>query len=365
MEHPDPQPARARERRSPNVTDFIWATHDAAAGNPSAFTLQHTLYFTVAVCGLWVAPLAWAGGASAPNAWRQLLEDGHDRAIRQIVESSHSSSPFLRANAIEAGMSLPKRIVPLVQLGLDDPHPAVRFATGAVMAKLRLGEVAPTVRRLLDDPSASVRIAAIWALYVCDQPVDVNPMSAMLASTDPTVRGNAAMALGDMRIPNTVAMLKELARVPMHRTSAVREAIVRLQIAEAIVKLGDESALNALRAAVYSQFDEVRVLAVSMLGQLADQRMEKAIAQMMLEPPIELQVAAAGALARMGKHDGFPVVVDAGDSDIPTVRAQAAMTLGSFPDELAAQALLTLLDDVEEQVRLSAAAAIVRVAKRH
>jgi HEAT repeat protein len=47
-------------------------------------------------------------------------------------------------------------------------------------------------------------------------------------------------------------------------------------------------------------------------------------------------------------------------AELPPVRAQAAKTLGSFHDPRAATALVKLLDDPSEQVRLSAAAAVLR-----
>ncbi len=291
---------------------------------------------------------------------QQVPTHGHQRAVHQVIESSRSRSGFLRANAIEAAHALPRRVVPLVQLGLKDRHPAVRFAAAVTIGKLRLQEMVPAVQPLMTDPSESVRAAALWALYLCDRSVDITPLAVMLTSSDPTTRSNVAMLLGQSNDVTAAALLKDLASSPMPRASAVQEAIVRIQIAEAIVQLGDESALNALRAGAYSQFDEVRVLAVSMLGRFNDRRMAKAFAHMLLAPPIELQIAAAESLAHLGRFDGQPVVIDACRSDIHTARAQAAMALARFDSEQATQMLWQLLDDHQEQVRLSAAAAILQ-----
>lgn len=288
------------------------------------------------------------------------LARAQSHAIQQILASSKSPNAFLRANAIEAMQGLPHRVASLVQLGLDDPHPVVRFAAAATIGKLKLAALIPSAQRLLEDPSESVRAAVLYAMRRCDVSADLSPLAQMLTSTDPTVRGNAAMLLGEMGEPSAVPMLKELARVPLPRASAAQEAIVRIQVAEAVVKLGDESALNAVRSGVYSQFDEVRVLAVSILGELQDRRMEKAYAQLLTEPPVELQLAAAGALAQVGREEGLAVVLEACGSSMPTVRAQAAWTLQYFTDSRAEEALIRMLDDVDEQVRLSAAASVLR-----
>lgn len=303
-------------------------------------------------------PEAEASDESAQSL--QVIIDTRSRAIEQVLASSRSDQPFLRANAIEASQHLPKRVVAVVQVGLRDPNAGVRFAAAATIGSLRLTKLTASVRRLVHDRSESVRAAAIYALHLCGEQVDLNPLAVMLTSTKPSVRGNVALLMGQMHDPGTATMLKESAAVPMSRTSAVQESIVRIQIAEALVKLGDEAALNAVRAAVYSQFDEVRVLAVTMLGKLHDRRMEKGVARMLLEPPIELQIAAAGALAELGHYEGEAIALRAAQSDFPTVRGQAAMALSRFPSVHARKSLASLLNDREEQVRLSAAAAILQ-----
>lgn len=293
------------------------------------------------------------------NDWTKTYQQATD----QVLVSVRSASPFLRANAIEAIQAVPRRSVPVIQLAFDDPHPVVRFSALTLMGRLKIRALAPAARRFLNDPSKSVQGAAMFALHQCgDESGDITPLAGMLASQNPSLRGNAAMLLGYLGDPSAVLMLKDLARVPMPRVSAVQESIVRIQVAEALVRLGDTQALNALRAGAYSQFDEVRVLAVSMMGELGDQRMEKAFATMLIQPPIELQIAAAGALARFGRHEGFAVVMEATFSSMTTVRAQATLTLEYFHRHAQARtALEQLLDDPEEQVRLAAAAAILRI----
>lgn len=319
------------------------------------FSVRHLLtgLFCIAVTTL---------PASGATSWRQALADAYPKAVDQVLASARSQDVFLRANAIEAASALPQRVGPLVQLGLEDPNPIVRFAAAATVGRLKLRGMAPALDRVRHDPSPSVRAAAIFALRQCGHPVDMSSLAGMLTSTDVTDRGNAVMLMGLTGDRSAVPMLKDLAGFPMVKTSAVQEAIVRIQFAEAIAKLGDDSALNAIRASAYSQFDEVRIMAVTMLGQLQDRRMEKALAQMLMTPPIEIQVAAAGSLARIGRLEGMPVVLKACQSSIPTVRAQAALMLNLYPDLRASTAAVRLLNDPVEQVRLSAAAAILQSA---
>ncbi len=313
-----------------------------------------------ALLGLWLtaaAPLlAQPRGADTASA---ILAAAEDRAIQQVVEAARSDSAALRANAMEAIQWRPDRALPLIQLGMEDRNPAVRFVALVTAGRLRTPVVRHGAEAMLNDPNDSVKAAAIFALHQIGVPVDPTPMAMMLTQPDPTVRGNVAMLLGRMGEKSAIDMLTELSATPMPRASQVRTAIVRLQVAEAVVNLGDESTLDAIRAAAYSEFDEVRILAVMMMGRLKDRRMEPALRQFLTVTPFELALASAGALAQMGSEQGLAVAMSGSASQIPTQRAQAAFVLRYFGSADAARTLVKLLDDPDPTVRLSAAAAIL------
>lgn len=291
---------------------------------------------------------------------RQMLEAVRERAVELVLAGSRSENPILRANAIEAMQPLPERALPLAQLGLEDENAVVRFTALVCIGKLKFPGMGEAAMRHLGDASPSVRAAAMFAAKACGQDVDISAMAMMLRSSNPGLRANVAMLLGLLGDASAAPMLENLANSPMRRVSAVRQSLTRLQIAEAMIRLGDEGALDALRAGAYSQFDEVRVLAVSAMGKLGDQRMASAFRKMLQQPPIELQLAAAEALARQGDDGGLPVMLAGTESQIVPVRAQAAFGLGLVKKPEAAQALVLLLDDEAEQVRLSAAASILQ-----
>ncbi len=291
----------------------------------------------------------------------EILKNAKNRAIDEILVASRSDSSLLRMNAIEAMECAPERALPLVQMGMDDPNPAVRFAALVMTGKLKFKTLGSTAERLLDDPHPSVRAAAMFAAHECGESVDISALAAMLGSSSPETRGNVAIIFGLMGDPSAIPMMIEMTKRPMHRAGSVQQAIVRLQVAESMLKLGDESVLDAIRAACYSSFDEVRVLAISMLGKFRDRRMETAFQQMVKKPPIEIQLAAGEALARMKIYNNIlDIVLQGSVMEIPAVRAQAAFTLGLIPDSQSAARLVTLLEDPHPQVRLTAAAAILR-----
>lgn len=320
----------------------------------------------------------------------QLRED----AVRIVQVMTRDQDPFLRANAIEAMQSVPELALPVAQLGLDDEHPAVRFTALVTIGKMRLRELGPAAVRALDDPDDSVRAAAMFAARRCGQEVDISELADMLASPNPSVRGNVVMLLGMMGDPSALPMIEAMAQVPMpsQRVDNLRRTIVRVQFAEAQVLLGDPDAISPLRAAVYSEFDEVRVLAVTMLGRLQDASAETALMAMLdrRDQPIELKLAAAEAVSHIGNRaaikqllDKTAFVLQSCGSDNPVLRSQAVITAGAldaarqrvyrqllpsdppaiwrlFEDKAMVDAMARLMQDAHPQVRLSAAAAVLR-----
>lgn len=303
----------------------------------------------------------------------------HPRAVEQIVRAARSPEAVLRANAVEASAAIPDRALPIVHLAIDDPIAPVRFAALATMGRLRLKSLVPVAEPRLRDDSEPVRAAAMFALYRCGAKVDITPMAKMLMSRRPAMRGNVAMLLGRMGDPSAAPMLHDAALRDGEKfdassasgaltPGAVSLAISRMQIAEAMVMLGDRTALEPIRAAsVFAVSDEVRVLAVQMLGRLGDADMEAALLDMLGtmppepggEPP-EVQLAAAEALARLNWTKGLGVALAGAAQPSVTLRQQAAMTLGLYrTDPRAVAALEKLLEDPSQAVRLAAAAAVV------
>ncbi len=306
-----------------------------------------------------------------------------DRAVRVIVTLSQDRNAVYRANAIEAMHPMPDRALPLAQRGLADENPAVRFAAVVTAGMLQFDSLRTAIRPLLRDADPSVRAAALYSLHGLGDEVNLTPLAGLLRSKDPAVRANVAMLLGLMGDKSAAPMLKQAAGAPMPRAGAARDAVVRCQFAEAIVKLGDDSELDTLRASAYNTFGEVRVIAINALGTVGDERMIPALQQFVhkrqapagtegaegasgqaeaAEPaePVEVRLAAAAALARMGRFTGLRQVLALSEHPSPVVRSQAAWALGWFADEASFKRLAAMLDDETPIIRIAAAASVVR-----
>jgi HEAT repeat protein len=357
------------------------------------------------------SPPADTGGGS-PGGDTRLLQ-AQDRAIQTILEAFRSSDARLRVNAIEAMQPRPDRVLPMVQLGLQDPNEAVRYAALVTVGKLELDSMGPAARERQDDPSPHVQAAAIFATHQTMGPeaAEMSRLGRLIASGDPGLRSNVANVLGEMDDASARVLLRDMADEELPMANAAQRTITRLQIAEAMVKLEQQmrfregdgqveyapGSLAALRAAMFSTDYEARVLAVQILGRLGDQSMAPGIRQFIIaDEPIELRLAAVEAVHRLGLPAGGRLAVRAagfqgsdyanearrfirnnrGSALVPyyqrlledpqqlnqtaaSVRAQAAATLAFVPGGESADALLDLLNDPSAQVRLAAAAAVI------
>jgi len=295
------------------------------------------------------------------------LEDAEPRAVQILLEASRSEDALLRMHAVEGAKSMPDRALPMVQLALRDENPAVRFAALVTVGRLQFDSLALQAVRLADDQDQPqfVQAAALFAAARCGEDVDLGRLAAMLWDDQLQTRSNAALLFGLSENRAVVPVLLDAAEAPMDRSRPIERELVRLQLTEALINLGHDESLKALRGAAYSSHDEVRILATLMLGRTLDRGMEGNLIGFLAKNPVELRLAAADSLARMGSFEGLPVMLEGAQMPTSTVRSQAAFALGqaSSNPEAVAQ-LIALLDDPEARVRIAAAAAMLEAINR-
>lgn len=300
-------------------------------------------------------------------------------AINEVLSAVRSDNPQLRANALEALQDVRERVLPLAQLALDDSNAGVRFASLWVIGEQRLTSLAPALRPMLDeDQPEVVQAAAIYAaarLGVADDSL-ISRMSRYALHPDARVRSTAAMLLGRMSDASAVPLLKHSSRRPPgNRQPEILWKLLRLQVAEAMAKLGEGDAIKALYAAAYADDPELRILAVQTLAGLEDVTFWSNMSKFLGEDPIELRVAAAAGLVELAsasagrgvtllqeavREGAVPVLLEATHHELPTVRGQAAIGLTTVRTPAAAAALARLLRDGDPGVRLAAAAGVLR-----
>ncbi|MCP3903266.1 MAG: HEAT repeat domain-containing protein [Planctomycetes bacterium] len=289
-------------------------------------------------------------------------------ALHLLEQASGSTNALLRANALEAMEEAPSDLEVTVRFALGDTNRGVRFVAAMTIGRLRMDELADLVEPLLDDPSDSVRAAAIYALRRCGRRPDMNPLSRMVMSDDPEVKANAVLVLGELGDPSALPMLRAAARQRSPRVPPIRARIIELQIAEAMVKLGSDRELEAVRAAAFSPPEqaELTVLACLICGRLGDvtfapSLLDKAMRTGQEREPAEIRLAAVQALAQMDPARA-PADVALGyvGDDRYELRMQAAVTLGWLRNPVLLPRLSLMLEDPNPLVQVGAAGAILR-----
>lgn len=301
-----------------------------------------------------------------------------EAAISTLVEASKGEDALIRANAIEALQKVPSRALDAVKRGLRDDNMGVRYVAAMTASELRLRDAARDLQPLLEDPEPVVRAAAICALRNCGEDVDPTLIARMLASKDLRLRAQAAFTLGELGDPTAIPMLRDMTSDHPDIGLPSEQRLFRLQVAEALIKLGWKDGMHAVRAALYpSSPEEVEgaILAAQIIGEVKDRtsvpelvnRVEDRVAGSTdyLMPP-EMRLAAATSLAKMGYTDGRYVAMEYIADQNEFLRQQAVITLGftgSLDDLQILDALMR--DDPAPIVRLASASAILTLAERY
>jgi len=295
--------------------------------------------------------------------------DLKQRALALLEQAAVDPNPQARANAIEALQSAPEALTQIVRSALADDNVAVRFAAAMSAGRRKLVDSAPWIEPLTADESPVVRAAAVYALRQLNREVNPTPLAQLLTtSPDPRRRAMAAFILGELRDPSAIPLLKDAARRSLPRARVIGMRLLRLQIAEALVKLGDEGAVETIRAALYPSRPEdleATALAVQIIGEVGDRRAVDQLIYLMAQtgpdrPPAEVRLAAAAALAKLGLRNGGFLADELARDHNPAIRAQCAAVYGETGGDAALRSLASMLDDPSLLVRIAVASSILK-----
>lgn len=365
-------------------------------------------YLGLAVLIAWSVGCKGTGSTTnnlGSNDPRIMLLQAKPQAYAIVEATAGDEQARVRLAGLEAAQHAPDAAFELARQGLVDENPAVRFAALVTVGKLRINRLADAALDLTRDDNPSVRAAALFAANRCGREVDLTPLASMLGSGNPSIRANAAMLIGQIGDPQAFSMLSEMAAAPMPRVSPAERSWVRLQFAEAMIRLDPDNpeVLGSLRAAMFSNLDDIRVLSIQILGEVGDKSVQGLLIRtVQRENPIEMQIAAAEALVQMGDRRAVPKLMEASVYDsralrreleqyvrdsggrsgpqvqavrallsnqveaertAAEVRAQAAVALSWVRTPESANRLSELMNDPDPIVRVAAASAVLRATR--
>lgn len=314
------------------------------------------------------------GTASSAPIQASLLRE---EAVSMLETLSKDPSAEIRANVVEAAgwggagsSGGSSRLIPIIEKGLSDPSPAVQTVALMVVARNKIRQFVPLARTSLSSESPYVKSAAIYALAANGVEVDQTPLASILLTHDkPQVRAHAAFILGELKNASAMGLLRQAAREKLIMASESQVKSYQLQIAEALVKLGDQTQIDTIRAALYSGPDDLEAvaLAAQILGTISDSGSRNNLINLSVYKdragtplPADVRLAVAAALAKLGETDAAMIATEFVTHAEPAIRKQAAYVMGLGGKNALAVHLATLLKDQDAGVRVAAADAILK-----
>lgn len=323
----------------------------------------------VAAVAVWACLAAVAGGC-ANGVFRCKIDDVGGLALEArevLIDYTTSPTPVLRVHAIEAlGQVARVSSVRYILKGLRDEYWGVRFA--ACMALMELGHqgASPLLEQRLEDTDISVRVAAAGALHSFGQKRHFDIFGQALNSEEPMVRRNACMVIGRMGDRDEGA-LKVLRQLYLRED----DMAVKLLVAEAMALLGDKKMLRMMANYARSGYDDEQIVGLLAIGEVGGDQWLDQVAYVYQQSRgsrrLGMRLVAGRALAMMGDDRGFGAAVRAlshksgSSSESAQIRALAAMAVGQMSRPEALCKLRGLLEDLEDEVRVAAAGAILKI----
>ena len=249
--------------------------------------------------------------------------------------------------------------VGLVLDGLTDDNPQLRSACATALSRLAPAGAAQNIARLLDDPAAEVREAALEALRRLNlkEPDELARLCAGLAhSASPLHRRDAALLLASLSDGERLCLLandedasvrtaavSSLARVDLPQAvgSLVmalvdEEPQVRVAAALALGEIGGAEVLEPLLLALNDSDPWVQTAALKGLSALGDDRALPGVAALLAGARGPVLIAGLTTLATLGGTDQLALVREAlSDSDEEVVQAAIGILAGTGSDWIA------------------------------
>ena len=315
----------------------------------------------------------WVNGTFVESKYRDPIQRSalRERAVDMLLDATTASDPQTRANALEALTSAPARLETIIGSGLGDSNEGVRSVSAQIAGRERLRASLADLESMRSDPSIYAKLSAIYGLASLGSPVDQTPMaSALLDHPSTRVRAHAAFLLGELGNASARGLLTDALTTDMPRAGSAELKLLQLQIAEALIKLGDDEQVQAVRAALYPSRPEeleATALAVQIIGEVRDRASIDELIYISAYTdeggramPAEVRLAAALSLAKLGERRGDFIADEYRFDASPAIRAQAAFVYGETGRLENLPKVENMLDDPDPRVRVAAAASAIR-----
>jgi HEAT repeat protein len=295
------------------------------------------------------------------------IDPALQKSARAEIESAlHSSDEIIRAHALETvkDVRLTDADQEVIAM-LRDRSLLVRKSAAMVVGELQLKAAADRLPELMqtegntDDPVSAQqeRMAAIYALHRLGNTTFSHEFEQTAFDARPHIRGETAFILG---------LLGEKSAIPILITMMEKDKDpnVKLQVGEALWRMGDERGEDALLAGTISSYASDQMLSLLALAEPRNTVVLGHVEGLFSSDYLEVRLACARAAGMLGSDEGYGVAMQGEKSPDPRQRTLAALAYGAIGRPDAQPRVAKLLKDSDPDVRLAAANALMQIAEK-
>ena len=289
------------------------------------------------------------------------------KALRIIQESLADNDPLVRIHAIEVVASTRQfKLMPTVCRLMQDKFMPVRFAAALAVGDLEYSPAKRSLNQLLNDNDTNVIIAAAFAMSRLGSFEHLQVLRKASVSNDLKVRANAVLLLGKSGDKSSLELLWKALQ---DKDSDDR---VVYQSAEAIAMLGDERIYPKLWTMLISAYADVRLMGVRAMSKLKTPEARNALIRMLDDDILQVRLAAAEELGRLGDRTGEPEVLEVFEKNLNAgldrqanerANVLTALAIGRICTPGLRKFLPQLLQNESKFVRIAAAKAVFQCIK--
>jgi len=290
--------------------------------------------------------------------------DSLSQAGQIVLDGLADPNPQIRANAVEVVATTRQvRFMPRVQKLLRDETVPVKFVAIMAVGDLEYAMAKNDVAQFVNDPNPNIRMAAAYAMMKLGDTQFYKVFRDQVTSEDQTVRANAVLLLGKSGQKDAIRFLYWTLRRPDSADKVVLQAL------ESIAMQHDEQIYPVLWSRLISAYADDRLLGIRAMGALGTEQAKNAIITMLDDNVIEVRLAAAEQLGKLGEPIGEAQVAEIFEKNLLAgmdtesqlrVKVLSALAIGEIGSESLAKHLPQLLQDPSKPVRLAAAKAVLR-----
>ena len=282
------------------------------------------------------------------------------QALAILKKGLNNDNAYIRTHAVEVvAESNSKEMMPEILVRLSDSSAAVRFAAASAVGDMLCFGCERQVHGLLNDTNQSVRLAAAYAMVKLKQTQYHENIRQAATHPEQTVRANAVLLLGKLGNRDDLDLLYKA----LHDENS--DDKVRLQAVESIARMKDERMYRSkLWALLISKYADDRVMGIRGMGALATKEAKNAILTMLQDEVLEVRLAAAEQLGRLGDNRGeeevyryFQSVPDV--NQVNMANNMAVMAIGRIKSSYLNRYLPNTLASQSEFIQLLAAQSVL------